>query len=221
MAVSSQCVLAHVIVFVAAASAAIDEHAITALPGWPKEIPLPKMYSGYLPVGSTNGVSGHIHYWFINAKSNPETAPVVYWTNGGPGGSGINAGLLTEMGRVHVNEASNTSEGIELFDNEYAWNNVANMLYVSQPKGVGFSYCDDADKCENNDIISAEDFYDFIVAFFEAYPEYKTNDLYLTAESYGGIYIPMFMDQIDQRGGVPNLKGVLLNGYLLDNDACS
>jgi hypothetical protein len=83
-------------------------------------------------------------------------------------------------------------------------------LYVSQPKGVGFSYCEDMSvDCINNDVIAAEDAYDFFVNFFAGYPEFAKNEFYLTAESYGGIYIPMFMDQIDQRGGV-NLKGSML-----------
>ena len=32
------------------------------------------------------------------------------------------------------------------------------MLYVSQPKGVGFSYCEDLTaECANNDVVAAED----------------------------------------------------------------
>ena len=46
----------------------------------------------YMPVGNTTGTKGFIHYWFIESQNNPATDPVVYWTNGGPGGSGINAG---------------------------------------------------------------------------------------------------------------------------------
>jgi carboxypeptidase C (cathepsin A) len=38
------------------------------------------------------------------------------------------------------------------------------MLYVSQPKGVGFSYCDAGSaSCKNDDKTSAQDFYDFAV----------------------------------------------------------
>lgn len=29
-----------------------------------------------------------------------------------------------------------------MVDNDYAWNKVANMLYVEVPSGVGFSYSD-------------------------------------------------------------------------------
>ena len=48
------------------------------------------------------------------------------------------------------------------------------------------------------------------LAFFDAYPELRANDFYLTAESYGGIYIPTFMREIDQRGGVPNFVGAAI-----------
>ena len=193
------------------ADAAVANDKITKLPGW--DGPLPSMYSGYMPVGKTSGTPGFIHYWFIESQGDPKKDPVVYWTNGGPGGSGIAAGLLTEMGRVHLSDESLTnSSEIKLFDNPYAWSKVASVVYVSQPKGVGFSYCDipDDQECVNNDLTAAEDFYDFITVFFERYSEYKTNDFYLTAESYGGIYVPMFMDQIDKRGGVPNLRGAAI-----------
>ena len=196
---------------VSLASAAIPDDKITTLPGWRGAIP--SMYSGYLPTGKTSGTPGFIHYWFIESQNDPKNDPVVYWTNGGPGGSGIAAGLLMEQGRVHLSDASyqkNSSE-LRLFDNPFAWSKVASVVYVSQPKGVGFSYCDipsDQD-CINNDLTSAQDFYDFIINFFDAFDEYKENDFYLTAESYGGIYIPMFMDQIDKKGGV-NLKGAAI-----------
>lgn len=162
-------------------------------------------------------MKGHIHYWYIEAETNPETAPVVYWTNGGPGGSGITTGLLTEMGQFQLDadslDPNDNSTVPALQYNPYGWSKVANTVFVSQPKGVGFSYCDDASstsECVNDDLTAAQDAYDFFVAFFDAYPQLKKNDFYLTAESYGGIYIPMFMDQIQQRGGVPNLKGAAI-----------
>ena len=150
---------------VSLASAAIPDDKITTLPGWSGAIP--SMYSGYLPTGKTSGTPGFIHYWFIESQNDPKNDPVVYWTNGGPGGSGIAAGLLMEQGRVHLSDASyqkNSSE-LRLFDNPFAWSKVASVVYVSQPKGVGFSYCDipsDQD-CINNNLTSAQDFYDYIM----------------------------------------------------------
>jgi carboxypeptidase C (cathepsin A) len=166
-------------------------------------------------VGNTSGVPGHIHYWFIESENDPANDPVVYWTNGGPGGSGITTGLLTEMGQFQLDADSITNKSSipNLIYNPYSWSKVANTVFVSQPKGVGFSYCDDVSKasdCANNDVTAAEDAYDFFKAFFEAYPSFADNDFYLTAESYGGIYIPMFMDQMQTRGGFPNLRGAAI-----------
>ncbi|CAE7531246.1 SCPL27 [Symbiodinium microadriaticum] len=78
---------------------------------------------------------------------------------------------------------------------------MANMLYLESPKGVGFSYCDNADsskQCVNTDESTAEDAYEFLVNWFNAFPEYKANKFYITGESYAGIYIPMLMDQISK-----------------------
>ena len=51
-------------------------------------------------------------------------------------------------------------------------------------------------RCINTDLSAAQDAYDFFTAFFDAYPEFKKNDFFLTAESYGGTYIPMFMVRV-------------------------
>jgi hypothetical protein len=57
------------------------------------------------------------------------------------------------------------------------------------------------------------------LAWFEKYPEYKTNDLYVSGESYGGIYVPYLVNQINQWNVAnvddpdvfkPNLKGMMV-----------
>jgi len=45
--------------------------------------------------------------------------------------------------------------------------------------------------CSFDDDTTATDNVDFMVGWFEKYPNFKGNDLYLSGESYGGIYIPM------------------------------
>lgn len=94
------------------------------------------------------------------------------------------------MGQWHLNENSlvNNSDpsGVpQLQYNPYNWAKVANTLYVSQPKGVGFSYCDEsvpAGKCLNTDLSAAQDAVDFFHAFFEGYPEFKARDSCLAAQ---------------------------------------
>ena len=68
----------------------------------------------------------HIHYWFVESENNPETDPLTFWTNGGPGCSGM-LGFLLELGPFHF-EAEN-----KLRLNDYAWNKYSNILFVEQP----------------------------------------------------------------------------------------
>lgn len=74
--------------------------------------------------------------------------------------------------------------------NPYSWNKVANVLYVEQPAGVGFSYSDDESDYVTGDAQAAADNYVLIKQFFERFPERKSNQFYISSESYGGHYIP-------------------------------
>ena len=140
-------------------------HEVTSLPGWDKPLPS-RHFSGYLPVGSTSGVKGHIHYWYIEAETNPETAPVVYWTNGGPGGSGISTGLLTEMGQFQLDadslDPSDNSTVPKLQYNPYGWSKVANTVLFPNQKGLAPMWPSKSSDCVNNDVTAAEDAYDFV-----------------------------------------------------------
>jgi carboxypeptidase C (cathepsin A) len=181
---------------------AIDADRVTSLPGFSGALPTTH-YSGLIPVGTLSGTPGHLHYWFIESENDPSNDPVVLWLNGGPGSSSL-IGLLTENGQIMTNDDSLTNpiDGVpQVFYNKYGWTTKANMLYLESPKGVGFSYCDNAKsaaECVNTDESTAQDAYEFLVNFFESYSEYKTNKFYITGESYAGIYIPMMMDQISQ-----------------------
>ena len=42
-------------------------------------------FSGYLKIPGNSGNSKNMHYWFVEATKNAATAPVTFWTNGGPG----------------------------------------------------------------------------------------------------------------------------------------
>ena len=133
-----------------------------------------------------------IFYWYVESKRDPENDPVVYWTNGGPGCSGL-YGFGTEMGPYYFQEDGTVKS------NPYAWNNIANMLYVEQPAGVGFSYSLNEDDYTTGDAQAASDAYDLVVAFFEKFPERKPNEFYITSESYGGHYMPQMSLEILKR----------------------
>ena len=69
------------------------------------------------------------------------------------------------------------------------------MLFIESPAGVGFSYTTNK-STETSDEITAQNNYGFMKSFYTAYPEYAKNEMYITGESYAGIFIPTFVDRI-------------------------
>lgn len=135
-------------------------------------------FSGYITLA---GTQKHIHYWLVEAEI--ADAPLVFWTNGGPGCSGL-IGFMTEQGPFYPDATGN------LVPNEYAWNKLANMVFLEQPVGVGFSYSDNADDYHIGDDQAAQDNLATIRGFLERFPEFAKTPIYLTSESYGGHYLP-------------------------------
>jgi carboxypeptidase C (cathepsin A) len=76
----------------------IDDEVIN-LPGTENLGPLNfRQFSGYLQIPGVNGkLSKNMHYWFVQSQSDPASAPLAFWTNGGPGCSGL-IGFFTEQG---------------------------------------------------------------------------------------------------------------------------
>jgi len=140
-----------------------------------------KQWSGYLD----GGEGRQLHYWYVASQQDPVNDPVVLWLNGGPGCSSV-GGLLTENGPIHV-----TEDGTTLIENEYAWNRIANVLYLESPALVGYSYnTNDSITSEDDDTTSLQNYLALQDFFTNKFPEHADNEFYITGESYGGIYIP-------------------------------
>jgi len=143
--------------------------------------------------------------------NNPTADPLAFWTNGGPGCSGL-IGFMTEMGPFRPN-----ADGTLKSNYDYAWNKVANMVYIEQPAGVGFSYSDDSNDLKTGDAQAALDNYNLVQAFLARFPEYRTNDLYITAESYGGHYIPTWAKQIVDQNKAGVNPAINFKGFAVGN----
>lgn len=187
--------------WVSRGEAAPDQDEIDCLPGLEKQ-PDFQQYSGYLRASDNK----HFHYWFVESQKDPKNSPVVLWLNGGPGCSSLD-GLLTEHGPFLIQP-----DGITLKYNPYSWNLIANMLYIESPAGVGFSYSDDKTYV-TNDTEVAQNNYEALKDFFRLFPEYKDNKLFLTGESYAGIYIPTLAVLVMQDPSM-NLQGLAVGNGL-------
>jgi cathepsin A (carboxypeptidase C) len=150
-----------------------------------------KSLSGYFSVtGSEYDTddSKNYFFWMHESQETPtDDTPFVIWLTGGPGRSSTLA-LLTENGPCSVNPA-----GDGTVPNPYSWNTAANVLWLDQPAGVGFSYGTENDGTEE---MVGEDAYYFIQNFMKAHPEYAKNPLYVFGESYGGHYAPAIAHRV-------------------------
>jgi len=160
---------------------------ILSLPGLSTQ-PSYLQFSGYLDVSETK----HNFYWFTESENDPDNDPLIIWTNGGPGCSGF-IGFMGEMGPFRP------QEDLSLLENSMAWNKIANMVYIEQPCGVGFSYSDNPNTDYfASDATAATDNLQLVLQFLKRYPHLKTNKLYLSGESYGGHYLPTWATEIVQ-----------------------
>jgi hypothetical protein len=108
-----------------------------------------------------------------------------------------------------------------LFANPYAWSNEASLLVWEQPAGVGFSRCvtsvvnnrgkdreeqeeqeeesnggDDAACPTWDDESSSAANLRLLLAFYGAFPEALSRRLFLSGESYAGVYVPLLAQQV-------------------------
>eukprot|EP00698_Gefionella_okellyi_P023690 TRINITY_DN815_c0_g2_i1.p1 TRINITY_DN815_c0_g2~~TRINITY_DN815_c0_g2_i1.p1 ORF type:complete len:485 (+),score=81.51 TRINITY_DN815_c0_g2_i1:23-1477(+) len=182
---------------------------IVSLPGLPNTFKQAQ-YAGYVNVDSKH--NRNIFYWFVESESNPATAPVVLWLNGGPGCSSL-GGLFTENGPFWPTEGGS---GLGL--NSAAWSKVANMIWLESPAGVGFSYSGNTQDYTIGDNQTAWDGYNFLQGFFDRYPALRGNKFYVSGESYGGHYVPNLTLRIaEQNKVVPANRKINLAGFLVGN----
>lgn len=64
------------------------------------------------------------------------------------------------------------------------------MLYIESPAGVGYSFCTEDYLCSFDDYNSSDDNLAALLSFYNKFPEYMNNELYISGESYAGIYVP-------------------------------
>ncbi|KAJ3683832.1 hypothetical protein LUZ60_014059 [Juncus effusus] len=175
-------------------------------------------YGGYVTVNEKRGRA--LYYYFAKAVGNHGSSPLLLWLNGGPGCSSLGYGAMEELGPFRV-----MSDGKTLYQNPFAWNKVANTLFLESPAGVGFSYSNTTEDYELfGDKKTASDTLIFLVNWLERFPEYKRRDFYLAGESYAGHYVPQLADAIlaynkkAQGETTINLKGIMIGNAVI-NDA--
>ena len=180
------------------------ETPISQLP-FNKFFPEPELH-GLIPIMNNDDM----FYWLFPSRNDADKDPLVIWLSGGPGCS-------STLAIFHENGPMSLKEGEPVL-NDVSWNNKANLVFIDQPIGTGFSggTLEDMPKFEKE---VARQFEIFMLGFYAKYPEFKGRDLYITGESYAGHYIPFISARLiesqDALNAGVNLVGVGIgNGWV-------
>ncbi|KAI1390044.1 alpha/beta-hydrolase [Hypoxylon trugodes] len=187
-----------------------SDYYVHSLPGAPEGDTI-KMHAGHIEI--TPEHNGNLFFWHFQNKHIANRQRTVIWLNGGPGCSSED-GALMEIGPYRLKDQNN------LEYNNGSWHEFANLLFVDNPVGTGFSYVDTNSYVHELDEM-ANQFVTFLDKWFKLFPDYEHDDIYIAGESYAGQHIPYIAKAILDRNRLPqntvswNLKGLLIgNGWI-------
>ncbi|RCV44481.1 hypothetical protein SETIT_9G377100v2 [Setaria italica] len=124
----------------------------------------------------------HLFWWYYKSPQRTSTPgkpwPTVLWLQGGPGASGVGFGNFQEIGPLDVNLQPRNS----------TWLQKADLIFVDNPVGVGYSYVEDDSLLVTTDWQQAADATTLLKALVKEVPTLQSSPLFLVAESYGGKY---------------------------------
>jgi len=207
-----------------------NRFSVDALPGYVdgsgNPLPLPsKMYTGYINAGTPpSGVgSMYFHYWMVEAEHKPQTAPVIIWYNGGPGASSL-FGMFQEFGPLLLTEESMGEQYLEsgiptpIF-NPWRWSATHTLVAIDSPPPMGLSFCSEhgptggPTSCGpwTDKTVFAANHAAHKAFFTEIFPGLKENPVFFAGESYGGMYVPGFVNaMLDDPVPGLNLQGFMV-----------
>ncbi|GAB2234777.1 hypothetical protein Droror1_Dr00004042 [Drosera rotundifolia] len=124
----------------------------------------------------------HLFWWLYKSPYRVEDPhkpwPIVLWLQGGPGASGVGIGNFQEIGPWDTSLKPRNS----------TWLKVADLIFVDNPVGTGFSFVEEPDALVKTDEQAAADLTKALMKIFNHRPALQKSPLYLVAESYGGKY---------------------------------
>lgn len=216
------CLISFILLAVSCVHADVPADEILDIPGYGP--PKTRQYSGFIPVDDKH--TAYLHYWFVTSSNDPTKDPVTLWMNGGPSCSSMEGGLYELGPYTFLNKLNETNGVPMIIDNVNSWTTVSSVIFLESPAGVGFSYNVNG-SMESDDYIQSQNTYGFMLNFFAAFPEFASNDFFVTGESYAGIYVPTLAERIvdGNKANKPfiNLKGIAIGNGCWGNDvgACS
>ncbi|XP_040568439.1 venom serine carboxypeptidase [Lepeophtheirus salmonis] len=179
-------------------------------------------YSGFLRIDDI--LDSNLFFWFFpSCHPHPGSRPLIIWLQGGPGTTSL-YGLFKEIGPFLSKSRTIPSTEPFLTLNPFSWHKEANILFIDNPIGTGFSFTKNVTSGYHIKQKSiAIDLGNFLEQFALLYPHYLPDwsdefpiQLYLFGESYGGTHVISLAKHILENPIVNmNLTGVGIgNGWI-------
>ncbi|KAG8649039.1 hypothetical protein MANES_08G062701v8 [Manihot esculenta] len=105
--------------------------------------------------------------------------PIILWLQGGLGASGVGLGNFEEIGPLDVNLKPRNS----------TWLRMADLLFVDNPVGTGFSFVEESNLFVKTDEEAATDLTTLLKEIFNRNESLQQSPLHIVAESYGGKFV--------------------------------
>ncbi|KAG8796363.1 hypothetical protein FRC16_009729 [Serendipita sp. 398] len=198
----------------------------TALPN--VTFTLPGTYAGSISVDRSGHTNNSLFFVGFENSEGSLTAsenersnePWMIWLNGGPGSSSM-FGLFAEHGPMLLAYADGDTTGQRqvIKENPWSWHKQANIIYIDQPVGTGYSTADFQGYVADEDQM-ARDFVNFLKNLASVFPSLKHRPLYLTGESYAGTYIPYITKALTLNRTTPapvNLAKIVIGDGTIGN----
>lgn len=190
---------------------------IKYLPGFSGPLPF-YFETGYIGVDEKEDVQ--LFYYFVKSERNPMEDPVMLWLTGGPGCSAF-SGLVYEIGPLKFDVVEYKGSLPTLVQNPYSWTKVASIIFLDSPVGTGFSYSRSQHGWMTSDLKSANQAYQFLKKWLIIHPEFTSNPIYISGDSYSGLPVPVIVQHIldgNEAGHKPfiNVKGIVLGNAVTE-----
>lgn len=176
-----------------------------------------KWKTGFVEVDEKNG--DDLFYWLIRSQHSPSTDPLVLWLNGGPGCSS-EIGLFYEVGPWRFKGGGQDGEGgneVTLEKNPFSWSNIANMLFVDNPLGAGFSTGNELYSDSLDELAFLLEI--FLTRFLDQNPDFNGRKFHIVGESWAGKYVPALAHRLlfnSQKPVKLDLKGIAIGNGIVD-----